>query len=116
MDEIDKIVKDLLDYLNPSSKDSEDLLRRAINVANLQHQFANHEVGEAGKALAEYNPMAKSMLGKRKRLIIRLAKDDIERDLMRRVIAKRNYARKLGAALDRIHDMYLIELQRVLDA
>lgn len=106
MDDVDKMVNDLLSDLNVPGESTGDLLRRAINVANLQHQYSQHQVGLANQELIDYNPMVKSMLKPGRRLIISLANNDMELGLMRTVISRRIYAARLGRGLDRLVEMY----------
>lgn len=86
--EIDAMCQELIQYLNTPDKDPEALMISAINVATIQLDYANYEVGVLDK--------------QRRRLMI----SDAESDLMRALIEKKRYAKRIGLGLDRLVEMY----------
>lgn len=86
--EIDRMCQELIQYLNTSDKDYDALMISAINVATIQLDYANYEVGIVDK--------------QRRRLMV----SDAESELMRTLISRKRYAKRLGLALDRLVEMY----------
>jgi hypothetical protein len=93
--DIDRMVQDLLESLSPggiTSDNFESLMIRAINVATIQLDYANYEVGEVVKKQRSIKGMA-----------IRSALED---ELMVTIVTKKKYAKILGLGLDRLVEMY----------
>jgi hypothetical protein len=91
--DIDKMVQDLIESLGPVTADNYDrLIIRAINVATIQLDYANYEVGEVVKKQRSLKGMAVNAA--------------LEEELMATLIAKKKYAKILGLGLDRLVEMY----------
>lgn len=89
MNNIDQMVEDLINHLNRPGVSSQDLLVSAINVASIQLDYANHEVGESIKKL--------------KRMAVDSA---VRSEVEAEISARKMYAALLGRGLDRIVAMY----------
>jgi hypothetical protein len=91
--DIDKMVEDLIKSLGTVTSDNfERLIIRAINVATIQLDYANYEVGEVVKKQRSLKGMAVNA--------------SLEEELMATLIAKKKYAKILGLGLDRLVEMY----------
>ncbi len=90
--EIDAMCQELIEFLNTPGKDYDALIIRAINVATIQLDYANYEVGEVAKKQRSLKGMAVNAA--------------LEEELMATLIAKKKYAKILGLGLDRLVEMY----------
>jgi hypothetical protein len=121
--DIDKMVQDLLESLGPVTADNYDrLIIKAINVATIQLDYANYEVGEALKQYKPHDRMVRQLEGELKELnkkgivygSLRIA---LEEDLALAIAHRefigstilapaKRYAKILGLGLDRLVEMY----------
>lgn len=121
--DIDKMVQDLIESLGPVTADNYDrLIIRAINVATIQLDYANYEVGEALKQYKPHDRMVKQLEGELEELnhkgimygSLRIAlEEDLALAIAHRAFIGSNilapakrYAKILGLGLDRIVAMY----------
>lgn len=112
MDDIDIMNQQLLEHLSPNGLNSTDfdvLIIRAINVASIQLDYANHQVGEVVRELKKFPPDMASKAG-----LNRFIAGEIMRDAqmvkfikLRKELSRRKmYAARIGLGLDRLVSMY----------
>lgn len=116
--DIDKMVQELLDHLGMTSENYEQVLIRAINVASIQLDYANHQVGEVVKDIKNLDKSHDDALDElQKTDMPKAAMRDAENNLMLSYVRSRlplkhkeserkRYAARLGLGLDRLVAMY----------
>lgn len=109
MNDIDKMVQQLLDSLGMTSENYEEVLFRAINVASFQLDYANHQVGVVVKELKALPPDLPVKAG-----LSRFIADEVMRDaemsiflrLRKELSQRKRYAKRLGLGLDQLVKMW----------